>query len=242
MTPNTESEPHTETGNLNFRLRFLATIIDIFIVMGIAFLIGIGLVSGGKDPFSEIIIEGLLSEKTFIIFIVAGFFYYPVFESVGKQATIGTRVINSEETKLITEKTTFSKVAGRYIIDTLILIGVTFSIIIVLVLIKEGESQMENMVMETAVSFSLSLSVIIGLFYFSILECSIIQSTLGKRVFGLEVTDLAGERVSFVKAIVRQFAKIISVVIFLIGFLMVLWDEKKQGLHDKLAKTLVIRR
>ena len=78
--------------------------------------------------------------------------------------------------------------------------------------------------------------------YFAILESSKWQGSLGKRALGIVVTDLTGNRISFGKATGRHFAKIISFIILLIGFLMVLWDEKKQGLHDKLAKTLVIRR
>ena len=78
--------------------------------------------------------------------------------------------------------------------------------------------------------------------YFAILESSKWQGSLGKRALGIVVTDQTGNRISFSKATGRHFAKIISFIILLIGFLMVLWDEKKQGLHDKLAKTLVIRR
>ena len=77
--------------------------------------------------------------------------------------------------------------------------------------------------------------------YFAILESSKWQGSLGKRALGIIVTDLTGNRISFARATGRHFAKIISFIILLIGFLMVLWDDKKQGLHDKLAKTLVIR-
>ena len=76
--------------------------------------------------------------------------------------------------------------------------------------------------------------------YFAILESSELQATVGKRFLNLKVTDLSGEKISFGKATGRHFGKIISFVILLIGFLMVIWDKKKQGLHDKMAGTLVI--
>ena len=53
------------------------------------------------------------------------------------------------------------------------------------------------------------------------------------------VTDLHGNRVSFGRATGRYFAKIISSIILFIGYLMIAFTEKKQGLHDIIAETLV---
>ena len=78
--------------------------------------------------------------------------------------------------------------------------------------------------------------------YFSLLESSSWQATLGKKALGLEVTDLAGRRISFGRATGRFFAKYISAVILMIGFIMAGFTEKKQALHDILAGTLVIRK
>ena len=58
---------------------------------------------------------------------------------------------------------------------------------------------------------------------------------------GMKVTDLAGNRISFLRATGRYFAKIISALILFIGFIMVAFTEKKQGLHDMIAGTLVVR-
>jgi uncharacterized RDD family membrane protein YckC len=38
-----------------------------------------------------------------------------------------------------------------------------------------------------------------------------------------------------------HFSKYLSAILLCIGFLMVAFDTRKQGLHDKLAKTLVLR-
>ncbi len=78
--------------------------------------------------------------------------------------------------------------------------------------------------------------------YFSLLESSSWQATLGKKALGLEVTDLAGRRISFGRATGRFFGKYISAVILFIGFIMAGITEKKQALHDILAGTLVIRK
>ncbi|MGA7853714.1 MAG: RDD family protein [Candidatus Acidiferrales bacterium] len=78
--------------------------------------------------------------------------------------------------------------------------------------------------------------------YFSLFESSGWQATLGKKALGLEVTDLAGRRISFGRATGRFFGKYISAIILFIGFMMAGFTEKKQALHDILAGTLVIRK
>jgi uncharacterized RDD family membrane protein YckC len=65
------------------------------------------------------------------------------------------------------------------------------------------------------------------------------QATLGKMIFGMKVTDLSGNRISFARATGRHFAKWLSGMILCIGFIMVGFTERKQGLHDMLAGTLV---
>ncbi len=78
--------------------------------------------------------------------------------------------------------------------------------------------------------------------YFALMESSAKQATLGKLALGLRVTDLAGRRLSFGRATGRWFGHVLSSMIFMIGFIMVAFTEKKQGLHDMLAGTLVVRR
>ncbi len=56
-----------------------------------------------------------------------------------------------------------------------------------------------------------------------------------------EVTDLNGNRISFERATGRHFAKWLSAMILGIGYIMVGFTERKQGLHDLLAGTLVRR-
>ena len=77
-------------------------------------------------------------------------------------------------------------------------------------------------------------------FYFAGLE-SMAGATLGKMVLGLSVTDEQGNNISFLRATGRYFAKIISALILCIGYIMVAWDGRKQGLHDKMAGTLVVK-
>lgn len=78
--------------------------------------------------------------------------------------------------------------------------------------------------------------------YFSLLESSGWQATAGKRLVGIQVTDLQGNRISFGRATGRFWAKLVSAVPFYIGFLFAGMTSHKQAVHDMLANTLVIQR
>lgn len=94
----------------------------------------------------------------------------------------------------------------------------------------------------TTSAFSTVLQLIIGVGYFALMECSEYQATLGKMAVGIRVGDENGDRISFANAMGRYFAKIISALLLCVGFMMVGWDDKKQGMHDKLASTFVFYR
>ncbi|NWO06793.1 MAG: RDD family protein [Alteromonadaceae bacterium] len=86
------------------------------------------------------------------------------------------------------------------------------------------------------------LGILIQWLYFTVSESSSWQATLGKKMFGLKVTDMTGKRIGFGKANARYWSKIISAIILLIGFLMVAFTKQKQGLHDIIAGTLVVKK
>lgn len=77
--------------------------------------------------------------------------------------------------------------------------------------------------------------------WFAIPESSKWQATIGKKILGLKVTDEYGERIELSKATKRFWSKIMSALILCIGFIMVGFTKKNQGLHDKIAGTLVIK-
>jgi uncharacterized RDD family membrane protein YckC len=85
------------------------------------------------------------------------------------------------------------------------------------------------------------LSLLVGWLYAALLESSRFQATVGKMAVGLKVTALDGRRISFGRATGRHFASILSAMILLIGYFMIGWTQRKQGLHDKIAGTLVYK-
>ncbi|HCM75692.1 MAG TPA: RDD family protein [Cytophagales bacterium] len=86
------------------------------------------------------------------------------------------------------------------------------------------------------------LTTILVILYFTLMESSKYQATVGKLALGLIVTDENGEKLDMVKALIRNLSKILSSMILLIGYIMVGFTEKKQGLHDIIAKTLVVKK
>lgn len=90
-------------------------------------------------------------------------------------------------------------------------------------------------------SLGFVLSVLVQWLWFTISESSKWQATIGKKLIGVKVTDENGERIGFGKANARYWSKILSGLILFVGFLMVAFTAKKQGLHDKIAGTLVVK-
>ena len=85
------------------------------------------------------------------------------------------------------------------------------------------------------------VSFIIGWLYFALFESSERGATPGKMILGLRVVTGDGKRLSFLNATGRYFAKIVSAIILFIGFIMIGFTERKRGLHDMMANTLVIK-
>lgn len=85
------------------------------------------------------------------------------------------------------------------------------------------------------------LTVLVPLLYWPALESSSRQATLGKRIMGLRVTGLDGNRLSFSRAFLRHLAKMLSSITLGIGFLMAAFTARKQALHDFIPGSLVVR-
>jgi uncharacterized RDD family membrane protein YckC len=144
-----------------------------------------------------------------------------------------------------------------YIIDSII-IGAVYWVMSIPIFAIFGISQaaemqnMENMSEAEAMGMAgtiMALSgattfliTVIAILYWSLMESSKYQATVGKIALGLKVTDMDGKNLDFVKALVRNLCKIISSMIMGIGYIMAGFTEKKQGLHDIIANTLVVKK
>lgn len=83
------------------------------------------------------------------------------------------------------------------------------------------------------------LSIVASWLYYALMESSKFQGTVGKIALGIIVTDYDGNRITFARATGRYFSKIISSMIFMIGYILAGFTDKKQALHDIIANTLV---
>jgi uncharacterized RDD family membrane protein YckC len=76
--------------------------------------------------------------------------------------------------------------------------------------------------------------------YFAAQESSEYQATIGKRAMRIKVTDIYGKPISFMRATGRWASKIISAIVLGLGFIIIGFTDRKQGLHDMIVDTLVL--
>ena len=66
-------------------------------------------------------------------------------------------------------------------------------------------------------------------------------TTIGGIVIGLKVARLDGQQINFTIALIRALAAVFSVIVLFLGFLWIIWDKDRQGWHDRIAGTVVIK-
>ncbi len=87
------------------------------------------------------------------------------------------------------------------------------------------------------------LGILISAGYFTYFHGTTGQ-TPGNAVLGIRVVDLRdapGQPIGYSRAFVRWIVSIVSAVVILLGYLWMLWDDRKQTWHDKAAASLPIR-
>lgn len=92
-----------------------------------------------------------------------------------------------------------------------------------------------------ATSASSGMSTLVGALYFILLWNYWDGQTLGKKAMGIKVVKEDGSKLDLGTAVVRYIGYFISAIPILLGFIWVAFDSKKQGFHDKIAKTIVVK-
>lgn len=124
----------------------------------------------------------------------------------------------------------FRKRFTAWAIDAVILYVIGFFYIFLLISVEPELS---------IISIALS-SIVIDMIYFAGFESSKKQATPGKQSLGIKVTDLEGNRISFGKAFFRYVLKLTTELFFGVGYLAIVFSEKKQGLYDMAVGTVVV--
>ena len=83
------------------------------------------------------------------------------------------------------------------------------------------------------------LYYIFSFFYFAIFY-ALISYTPGKYLIGLRVVRTDGYRLGFWKSALRAMGYYLSALLLFMGFFWIIIDKRRQGLHDKIAGTVVI--
>lgn len=118
--------------------------------------------------------------------------------------------------------------AGAILVEMAVRVGGLFS--------SATEAGLEWLETTATVFFT----VLIALCYFT-LFVGLRGQTPGKMLLGLKITRTSGEEVGYGRAFVRWIGQVLGLLPFGLGFLMVAFSRRKQGLHDKLAATHVVR-
>ena len=133
---------------------------------------------------------------------------------------------------------------GAVVIDTVVLglAGVILAIITVIaIVLVSPDTFLDTLLSPVFAILSQIVMNILSAAYFVFMHSSSKQATLGKMAMGLKVTDLDGEQIGVGKSFLRAIGTFVSAALLMIGYLMVAFTERKQGLHDKIAGTLVVR-
>ena len=134
----------------------------------------------------------------------------------------------------------FWKRTAAYFIDFIIFSILAYAVgFVVGVMLYANDPYIDDFTVEL---FGTLIGIISTWIFYAAFESSLKQATPGKMALGIIVTDLEGNRISFGRASGRFFSKMISSLIIGIGFFMVAFTEKKQGLHDKMCECLIINK
>ena len=141
----------------------------------------------------------------------------------------------------------FWKRYAALFIDSFIVGIAYYAVIILMVLVGAGAAGFsggspDTMGMGLAAMLVLvyvSYPVISGLYYVGF-ESSSLQATLGKMAVGIKVTDADGRRLSRGNALGRWASHLLCYFTLYIGYIMAAFTERKRGLHDMVAGSLVV--
>ncbi len=89
--------------------------------------------------------------------------------------------------------------------------------------------------------FGLLLQLVVPLLYYWLFT-GLKGQTPGKMLVGIKVVNAQGDRPGLALAALREIlGKLVSAIVFYLGFLWIAWDRQKQGWHDKIADTYVVK-
>lgn len=143
----------------------------------------------------------------------------------------------------------FWRRAAAFLIDQIILYGIYLAFFLIGVLsFASGHLTRGDLFSAGAASFAGSwfmtaywgAVVVVNALYFTFFV-GVKGQTPGKMILGLKVVPADNGIMTFGTAFLRWVGYIVSSLFFYLGFFWIAFDFRKQGWHDKIAGTLVVR-
>ena len=131
---------------------------------------------------------------------------------------------------------------GAYLLDVLILVvPLVLAVVLIFVLASDDgdESTEESLLLGLYL-----LTLVLPFLYFTLMHGGERGATYGKRALGIRVVREDGSRLGYGKAFGRygiQFLLGILTLPLIVDYLWPLWDGRKQSLHDKAVRSIVVR-
>jgi uncharacterized RDD family membrane protein YckC len=126
------------------------------------------------------------------------------------------------------------------IVNSIILGAICYVLMLVLGIELDASRPLEEL--EAAMRQVQLLNALCGLVFF-IGIWVLTQTDPGKMIFGAVIVDAkTGEKPSTLKFVLRYLGYIVSTIPLCLGFIWVAFDARKQGFHDKIAGTVVVRK
>lgn len=127
---------------------------------------------------------------------------------------------------------------GANIIDTIIVMCITYPLLILIygwAYLDVGQTGIVAGPADVLISYITPTIVVILFWIYK-------QATPGKMAVSIKIVDaVTGQPASFGQLVGRYFAYILSRLPLFLGFIAVAFDSRKQGWHDKLAGTVVVK-
>lgn len=135
--------------------------------------------------------------------------------------------------------------AAAFVLDTIILMGVSLLILLTLVLILYGGSEfwfISETLFSGPVAITIVLLFLLNWGYFFLFEFFAGGKTIGKKIIGIRVIQENGHSITLLSSFIRNFLRIIDSLpaSYFIGIMMIFFHSKHKRIGDLVAGTIVI--
>lgn len=114
---------------------------------------------------------------------------------------------------------------------------------------RVGAFIVDSLIIDVLAGIFLSISIYLGMvfglcgmvLYYGFFEGSRMHATLGKKIMGICVVDENGNYLDYGTSFIRALCRLLSGLVFSIGYWIGLFDDEGKSLHDRIARTRVVK-